>query len=426
MTPDEIAAQKAEIEKQAKAIYQAKIARDKEIDALVDTVSKRDKKDFTLLAAEYKAEDRSYQDFAVAVATSDKFKIVTAIGAGIENVTEPLDQIKGTPGFDLVCSEHFRSTHDAWKRNGRHNFNLTINVPSQFRNATQTSSGLTSIEYKPGIAMLGVRPLRIKQIIPGGVTESTTIRSRVENAFTDDATSVAETGTLANVAVSYEEVDNPVKDLGGYIEMSENLMADYLAIGSFINMRLPYKVERVTDYQLINGAGAGSDLVGILSRAGVQTQAKAGDSQADAIFKAITFVRTVPNGVQANAGGGYDPDYIIVHPYDWETLRLAKDANGQYYAGGPFTGAYGNGAAYPNVSVLWGLPCVQTTAIPQGTALVGAFQECAQYFQRQGLTIEMTNSNGTNFIQRIITLRAAERLALTVDLPNGFCQVTGL
>lgn len=433
MTTEELAAQKTEIEKLAKAqaleMVKAKNSRDKEIRDAVALIAKRDKKDFTALADEYINDgEKTVDQFFRAVHTSDKFKTTEVVGSGIE-VIESMDQYKGTPGFQFVNSAHGQEFFQNWRQRGRHNFSLTLAVPSSFLNATQTSASphqLTSIEYKPGVAPLGLRALRVKQIIPGGATNATTIRGRREDAFTDDAGSVTETGALPLLAVSVLEVDYPVKDLGGYIEVSENLMADYEAVMSLINQRVPYKVERVTDYQLLSGAGAGADLTGILNTSGIQTQAKGGDTAVDAIFKAKTNVETVPNGVQANAGGGYAPDFIVVNPTDWQNVRLLKDNNLQYYGGGPFTGAYGVGAGFSNVDMLWGIPCVRTTAIAAGTALVGAFAECAQWFQRQGLVIEMTNSNGTNFINRIVTIRAAERIALTVDQPNGFCQVTGL
>jgi HK97 family phage major capsid protein len=118
-----------------------------------------------------------------------------------------------------------------------------------------------------------------------------------------------------------------------------------------------------------------------------------------------------------------EPDAIVIHPTDWQTIRLGKDSQGQYYAGGPFTGAYGNGG-YTNVADIWGVKAVITTAIAQGTVLVGGFQESGQVFRRQGITLEMTNSNVDDFVNNLITLRAEERLALAVYRPAGFGKVT--
>ncbi len=438
-TPAELAAEKAAQDKAINDGVNAQLAaletRNKEIDAAVAMIAKRDKRDVSEIANAIKGDRaKTLGDFRDAVQSAPDFKPAKeVVGSGPENfgsgiqVIEPIDRFRGTAGYNFVMSKQGQDAFGQWNARGRHHFTLTLAVPGEFRMATQTSTSphtLTSIEYRPGVAQLGLRKLRVKQIIPGGVTTQTTLRGRREDAFTDDAATVAETGALANVAVSVEEVDYPVKDVGGYIEFSENLMADYPAVMSLINQRLPYKVERITDYQLLNGGGTGSDLTGILSTSGIQTQALAADTRADSIHKAMTKVQSVPNGVQANAGGGYDPDAIIIHPTDWETLELAKDTTGQYFAGGPFRGSYGVGE-FTNVRTYWGLPAIITTAIAQGTVLVGAFMECAQWFQRQGIVIEMTNSNGTNFVNRIVTARAAERIALTVDLPNGFCQCTG-
>jgi HK97 family phage major capsid protein len=134
----------------------------------------------------------------------------------------------------------------------------------------------------------------------------------------------------------------------------------------------------------------------------------------EGIFNQMTALRSV---------SFVEPDAVVINPIDWQTIRLGKDSvNGQYYGGGPFTGAYGQGPA--NVSELWGLKVVVTNAIAQGTALVGGFQECAQVFRRTGITLEMTNSNVNDFETNLVTLRAEERLALAVYRPAGFGKVT--
>jgi len=134
----------------------------------------------------------------------------------------------------------------------------------------------------------------------------------------------------------------------------------------------------------------------------------------DAVYKQITAIRF---------NAFVEPDAVVVNPLDWQNIRLAKDANKQYYGGGPFTGAYGNGG-YTNVDALWGLRVVITPAIASGTMLVGGYQESAQLFRRQGVTLEMTNSNVDDFENNLITARAEERLALAVYRAGGLGKVT--
>ena len=192
------------------------------------------------------------------------------------------------------------------------------------------------------------------------------------------------------------------------------------AVASLINQRLPYMVERTEEDQLLNGNGTGSNLSGLVPNAGLTYAPATGESRADAIFKGIMYVMNGP-GEQT---GGYPVDYIIINPISWQDLRLAKDANNQYYGGGPFTGAYGNGGIV-SFDSFWGRPVVITPAIAAGTALVGS-RLAAQYFMRMGLMIESTNSNVNDFENNLVTIRAEERLALIVPLPLGLCTVTGL
>jgi len=163
-------------------------------------------------------------------------------------------------------------------------------------------------------------------------------------------------------------------------------------------------------------------VTGILQTSGLQT-AIASESTGtladptlvmDDLYEQITAIRF---------NAFVEPDAIVVNPADWQHIRLAKDANKQYYNGGPFTGAYGNGG-FTNVDAIWGLRVVLTSAIASGTTLVGGFQECAQIFRRQGVTVEMTNSNSTDFENGLITVRAEERLALAVYRPGGFGTTT--
>lgn len=439
MTAEEIAAQKAAQEKAIEdginARLEAKAKRDNEIKAVVATVRKRDNRDFSDLAEEFIGNPKStLQDFHAALVTSDKFKPLNgAIGGGVELVSEPLDQFKGTPGHAVVADPQFRAIFDRFKSSGRHHFSAQITLPN-FRNATQTSSatsgsGLTSIEKLPGILELGVRPLTIEDLIAGGQTNNTTIRYMQEVTYTQAAASVAETGALANVSSTYQEIDAPVKDIGGYVEMSENLMADYPAVASFINQRLPYQVDRCVDDQLLNGGGTGSDITGILNASGVQTLAVT-TSKVDTALQLQTLIRWQAM-TSGQAQGGFEPDGYVIHPTDWETLVLTKDANGQYLARGPFVGSYGQ-AGDPNSPTalveyytLWGKKVVISPVTAQGTIVCGAWRMGAQKFDRQGLTIEMTNSNGTNFINRIVTVRGARRLALAVYRPASFATGTG-
>jgi HK97 family phage major capsid protein len=422
----------AKVKALAKGLYEAKLKRDQEIDDIVLSVRTRDKKDFSELAAEYKKQDKTADEFARALTTSDKFKPHEVIGSGIEITDAHRGLPRGTPGELFVASEEYKAIRDMIKRGAHKHVSALVEMKDVLvsaldlavRNAATTSTGLTSIEKLPGVVTLGVRPLMVKDLIAPGTTANTSIRYIQENAYPGGgAGMVAQGAAKPEVTFTLAEVTADVKKIAAYTKVTDELFADFLAVASYINMRLPYMVERVEEDQLLNGDGTGNNLLGIMNFAGVQSQARGADTNADAIYKAFTLVRW--GNLAGAAQGGFEPDAIVIHPTNWQTIRLAKDANGQYFGGGPFTGAYGNGPLVQFDS-LWGKPVVITPAIAVNTALVGAFRLASQYFQRQGLTVESTNTDQDDFIKNLTTIRAEERLALAVYRPPAFCQVTGL
>jgi HK97 family phage major capsid protein len=73
------------------------------------------------------------------------------------------------------------------------------------------------------------------------------------------------------------------------------------------------------------------------------------------------------------------------------------------------------------VKSLWGVPVVTTSLIPKGVVLTGWFDaQTVQIARRQGVQVQMTNSNESDFISGKITVRADERLGLLCYRPTAF------
>lgn len=320
--------------------------------------------------------------------------------------------------------EAFCST-DAYKRFGKNvgsKRSIICEMPDRlsFRTTfSATTEALTSIQKLPGVpGILDQQPLAIADLFGQGQTGSLTIRYIQEDSFTNAATAVAEGSTKPEATLNVSEVDATVRKIACWTKVTDEMLADFEQMSSYINSRLAYMVQALEDNHLLNGTGNTNQIKGVLNFTGLQTTSGA-VNPIDGIMKAIALVRG------ANGAGFGEPDAIVVHPKDWLNFKTSKDGNAQYYGGGPFSGIYGQGL-YSNVYNMWGLPCVVTTSIAQGTALVGAFRTAAQIFRRMGLTIEATNSNEDDFKNNLVMIRAEERLALAVYQPNKFCTVTGL
>jgi Phage capsid family len=203
------------------------------------------------------------------------------------------------------------------------------------------------------------------------------------------------------------------------------MLEDANQVESYINGRLSLFVRIEEEDEIITGGGA-NEVSGFLSRS-INTYARGTvDNNAVALFKAI-------NGTRGSSF--LEPDYIVMHPDNWQTTRLLMDANNQFYGGGPFTGAYGNAGIPPGIDSgrltggfdsIWGKPIIVTGRIGSGTALLGAFRTASMLWRRSGITVEATNSHASYFANNLVALRAESRLALAVYRAGAFTKVTGL
>jgi len=291
-------------------------------------------------------------------------------------------------------------------------------APATFNGGGGLGGQLVAPQFLPGIVPLKFQQLTIADLLAQGTTDSASLTYVIEAAFQDLTATVAEKGTKPQLDLTLARRQDNVAKIANVAKVTDEMFQDAPQFEAYLSNRMVFGVKRAEEAQLLNGNGTSPNLQGILNRTGLApavttTAGLTAVKAMEGIFNQITALR---------ATSFVEPDAIVIHPNDWQTIRLGKDSQGQYYAGGPFTGAYGNGG-YTNVADIWGVKAVITTAIAQGTVLVGGFQESGQVFRRQGITLEMTNSNVDDFVNNLITLRAEERLALAVYRPAGFGKV---
>ncbi|MFJ4166294.1 phage major capsid protein [Microbacterium sp. NPDC089698] len=270
----------------------------------------------------------------------------------------------------------------------------------------------------PGILPLKFQPLTVADLFAQGSTSAAAISYVIEAAFQDLTGTVAEKGKKPQLDLTLARRQDNMAKIANIAKVTDETFQDAEQFIAYLQNRMIFGVKRKEEQQLLNGTGTSPELQGVLNRSGLATTVTttAGLTAVKAmegIFNQITALRT---------SSFIEPDAVVIHPADWQTIRLGKDSQGQYYAGGPFTGAYGNPGP-SNVYNIWGIPAVVTTAIAQGTVLVGGFQESGQVWRRNSITVEMTNSNVDDFENNLVTVRAEERVALSIYRPAGFGKV---
>jgi HK97 family phage major capsid protein len=273
----------------------------------------------------------------------------------------------------------------------------------------------------PGVVDKLFQRLTVADLLLQGQTNSPQLIYAVEGTATSGAAGVAEAGAKPESTLGLTSTTENVKKIATVLNISDEMLEDAAQVQSYINGRLSLFIQIEEERQLLRGAGT-NELTGIMNGRGINVYAggTAVGNRAVQLFKAL-------NGQRGSAL--LEPDWIVINPTDWETIRLSTDTAGQYFGGGPFQGPYGNGRNFDASNIvngadefLWNKPVIVTGALGAGTALIGT-RAGAQVFRKSGISIEATNSHGTNFTSDLVTIRAEERLGLAVYRPSSFTDV---
>ena len=184
--------------------------------------------------------------------------------------------------------------------------------------------------------------------------------------------------------------------IAAYVKETDEILTDAAFLASEVQNTLIYQLGVVEDAHIINAIGS---TVGI----GAETYDGTNVTFADGILSAILKVK---------ADSAYDASVVVVNPADLKTLLTAKDQNGQYYGGGYFVGAYGNGGVGIPASI-WGVQIFTSSAVSQGSALIAA-KQAVKIYKKGGLDVKVYEQNEDDALYNKVTLLAEERLACAV------------
>jgi HK97 family phage major capsid protein len=315
----------------------------------------------------------------------------------------PTHSVTSDPGSTFVQSEGFKRIQRPETR-GQQWTSGPVEVAYQMKGTllegagapgSGTGGGLLPVpQVVPGVVTKLDRAMVLEDLLLAGQATTNTVRYVVEGTATSGAAGVAEGGTKPESTLAFSTIAEPVKKTATSIVVSDELLEDGPAVQSFVNNELIRFVNLEVERQLLRGAAGGNEVQGLLSSRGVPvyTAGTALGNIAEQLFKARNSMR----------GSAFlEPDWFVLHPSDYEKLRLLKDNSGQLYFGGPNAGSYGAGqsaAASPQIvgppDVLWGKPAYVSPIIGAGTALVGT-RAGAQVWSKGGPSVEATNSHGS-------------------------------
>lgn len=276
----------------------------------------------------------------------------------------------------------------------------------EVKNTLTGSDTTVAPDRRPGIVPGAFQPLTLESLYRSVPTSSNAIEFTKENVFTNNAAEAAEGAAKAESALTWTLVNMPVSTVAHWIKISRQLAMDNAALAAYVDQRMRYGVQRRVETQLAVGDGTAPNISGFMDTGNFTPHGYA-DGALGTVLKKLVLIRKIIGDMEA---AGYAPNAIVLNPGDWAQIEIDI-----------FTAGAANIVPFSYDAmgrpVLFGRQVVTSVGMTADTFAVGAFSEAGTIYNREGVVVDMSESDADNFTKNLITLRAERRLALASEVP---------
>jgi HK97 family phage major capsid protein len=314
-------------------------------------------------------------------------------------------------------------------------------------------------DWRPGIVEQLFYPLTVGELFDSFATTSPNLSYLTESVVNLTANQVAEGATYPFASIEVARTYAQVGKIAQAMTVSDEAIADAPTLFNFVQGRLLMALQRQEEVQILAGGGypGAEGLLGFASSFTASTSASlvggatsgtgtniafpaAGTSGAGVVSQTISslpygrvitgqhLAYPLPLSVALNLKDAFvdiesvvfqSPTAVIMNPRDWQSMETAQDANGQFMNGSFF--GYNYGIKTTPVKSIWGVPVCTSWLMPKGLMLAGWFSpQTVQVARREGVRMQMVNTNGTDFVEGLVTMRAEERFGFLCYRPTAF------
>ena len=278
----------------------------------------------------------------------------------------------------------------------------------ELKNTVTNAIGATFSDRKPGLVANAFRVFTIEDLLTSIPATANAIDWVRENVFTNAAAETTEGSAKPQSSLTFTSATMPISTVAHWIKITKQLAMDNAALAAFINRRMVYGVNLRVENQLVSGNGTPPNISGFTTSGNFTAHGYTNASLTALGLSPTNRFDLIGKMIGDCALADYPADAIILNTADWWTMRLAKDTQGRYLLGDPGTSA---------PPTLFGLPVAASNAMTADNVLVGSLAQAATLHNREGITVDMSDSDDINFQLNLITIRAERRLALTVEKP---------
>ncbi len=353
---------------------------------------------------------------AMVKATEATEKFLESVAAKAANSTSKVEIAEKTASFDVEAVT--KGLKDVATKSGSTlQFEITSKADLDYLAKSVSKVSLTGDvilpDLDPELTRNPIREVFIEQIADTAETTSDNVSWVEVVTETGAPASTAELATMPEKDYTFQEFKKPVQKITVANKHSVELLSDGPGLVAAIKGFLAEDVNIVTDTQLLSGNGTAPQLQGVLGvstdlNSLIGTQILVGATHFDVLRIGLTKIATIGKGK-------FRASHIILNPVDVEAMDLTKDSTGQYVLP-PFYTREGMRVG--------GAMVIENTAITAGTFLMGDFRKL-HVRRKGGVEIEITNSDGTDFVKDIITVKLRRRLASYVRANDNGAFLTG-
>lgn len=275
----------------------------------------------------------------------------------------------------------------------------------EVKNTLTGSDANVSPDRKPSVVAGAFQMLTIESLLNATGTTSNAVEFTKENAFTNNSAEAAEGAAKAESALTWTLVNMPVSTVAHWIKISRQLAMDNTALAAYVTNRMRYGIQRKVETQLCVGDGTAPNISGIFDSGNFTAHGYLSGALGSTLQKLVLIRKMIADSWAA----GYPAEAILLNPIDFATIEIDM-----------FTSAAGQSLFSVDAGGnqrLFGIPVVQSVGVTADSVAVGAFSQAYTVYNREGVTVELSESDSDNFTKNLITVRAERRLALATEVP---------
>lgn len=281
-------------------------------------------------------------------------------------------------------------------------------VPFEAKTDFTTSAGWAPQSVRaPRVELYPTEAVSVIDLIPVIPWDQPAYLYMEETTFTNNAVEKAEAAAAGEAALALTERTETMRKIPVFLPATDEQLRYVPAARAYIDGRLNTMLRQRLELQVLVGDGTPPNISGYGDRA-TNTQAKGADPVFDAVLKGLDLCRTV---------GFAEPDMLVLHPNDWQGIRLTRTTDGIYIMGNP---------ADSGPKRLFGTLVSTSARQTEGTGLAGAFGEFSALLAGPSVEIKVSDSHGDNFTKGIQAIKAQVYACLAVFRPTAFTEITGI